>query len=78
MILMLTATIMYWSLQQSSNETESSPSSVTTTPKASPEPSVNGDHDKESVGPEISNLSFDDAASDTTVTSTVGEYDTAL
>lgn len=77
MILMLTATIMYWSLQQSSNETESSSSSIASTPEASPQPSANGDGDN-SVSPEISSLSFDDTTSDTTVTSTVGEYDTSM
>ncbi|XP_024959552.1 fimbrin-4-like isoform X3 [Cynara cardunculus var. scolymus] len=60
MILMLTAAIMYWSLQQSRDESESSPSSVAATP------SVSGDEDN-SVGAEISNLSIDDAGSDTTV-----------
>ncbi|KAI3754107.1 hypothetical protein L2E82_26254 [Cichorium intybus] len=66
MILMLTASIMYWSLQ---HDSESSPSSVAATPEASPAPSVNGDEDN-SVSAEIFNLSIDDAASDTTVSST--------
>lgn len=39
MILMLTASIMYWSLQQRADDPESS----ATTPDASPAPSVNGD-----------------------------------
>nr|XP_043619271.1 fimbrin-1-like [Erigeron canadensis] len=66
MILMLTASIMYWSLLQSTDDSESSPSSIAETPEASPEPSVNGDEES-SVVAEISNLSIDDAASDTTV-----------
>ncbi|WP_336506162.1 hypothetical protein, partial [Klebsiella pneumoniae] len=36
---MLTASIMYWSLQQRADESESS----ATTPDASPAPSINGD-----------------------------------
>lgn len=40
MILMLTASIMYWSLQHSSDETESSPSSFAETPEASSPSSV--------------------------------------
>ncbi|KAL7590832.1 hypothetical protein Lser_V15G35594 [Lactuca serriola] len=75
MILMLTASIMYWSLQQSTDESESSPSpsSVSATPEASPAPSVNGDEDSSismtGSAAEIFNLSIDDAASDTTVSS---------
>nr|XP_043628042.1 fimbrin-1-like [Erigeron canadensis] len=74
MILVLTASIMYWSMQQSSDE-ESSPLSVAETPEASTEPSVNGDDDH-SLGPEISNLSMNDAASDSTVTSPIEHSDT--
>lgn len=72
---MLTASIMYWSLQQSTDESESSPSpsSVSATPEASPAPSVNGDEDSSismtGSAAEIFNLSIDDAASDTTVSS---------
>lgn len=77
MILMLTASIMYWSLQQSADDSESSPSSVAVTPEASPAPSVNGDEtvngdeavngdegSEISNGAEISNLSIDDADAD--------------
>lgn len=88
MILMLTASIMYWSLQQSADDPESSPSSVAVTPEASPAPSVNGDEtvngdeavngdegSEISNGAEISNLSIDDAdaASDTTTVSSTHE-----
>ncbi|KAM7498946.1 hypothetical protein LguiA_023360 [Lonicera macranthoides] len=69
MMLMLTASIMYWSLQQQDDDTESNVS-VATSPEASPAPSVNGDDEISLVG-EASNLSIDDAASDTTVSSQV-------
>lgn len=59
MILTLTASIMYWSLQQSVEDSDSSPS---------PAPSVNSE-DESSLGGEVSNLTIDDAASDTTVSS---------
>ncbi|KAL4580031.1 hypothetical protein LXL04_016205 [Taraxacum kok-saghyz] len=68
MILMLTASIMYWSLQQSHDESESSPASVLEIPESSPESSVNGDHEN-SARVEISKLSIDDVASDDTVES---------
>ncbi|RVW70228.1 Fimbrin-5 [Vitis vinifera] len=79
MILTLTASIMYWSLQQPVEEleTSSSPadaattaSTTSTTPDASPSASVNGE-DESSLSGEISNLIIDDAASDTTVSSQV-------
>lgn len=70
---------MYWSLLQSTDDSESSPSSVAATPEASPAPSVNGDEGSEfSMGAEITNLSIDDAASDTTVSSTHENNDTIL
>lgn len=65
---MLTASIMYWSLQRSRDESESeselelesSPASVLEIPEASPESSsVNGDRDN-FTGVEISKLSIDD------------------
>lgn len=59
MILTLTASIMYWSLQQSVEDSDSSPS---------PALSVNSE-DESSLGGEVSNLTIDDAASDTTVSS---------
>ncbi|KAJ0801873.1 putative actinin-type actin-binding domain, calponin domain, EF-hand domain pair, fimbrin/Plastin [Helianthus annuus] len=79
MILMLTASLMYWSLQQSKEEAESSPSSVAETPEGSPEASLNGDDDSPVGRPEISKLSIDeDVASDTPVTPTIGQDDTSL
>ncbi|XP_076949055.1 fimbrin-1-like [Bidens hawaiensis] len=79
MILMLTASLMYWSLQQSKDEAESSPSSIADTPEGSPEASINEDDDSQ-AGPEISNLSIDDVASETvdTATSVTGQDDTSL
>ncbi|KAK3032463.1 hypothetical protein RJ639_037276, partial [Escallonia herrerae] len=69
MILTLTASIMYWSLQQPVEESESSPSPATaTTPDASPAPSISGE-DESSRGGDFSNLTIDDAASDTAVSS---------
>ncbi|KAL5548515.1 hypothetical protein UlMin_003746 [Ulmus minor] len=74
MILTLTASIMSWSLKQAMAEGDgaSSPSNVsitTTTPDASPAPSISGEDENSSIGGEFSNLSIDDAASDTTVSS---------
>ncbi|KAK1430926.1 hypothetical protein QVD17_14054 [Tagetes erecta] len=74
MILMLTASLMYWSLQQSKDDAELSPSSVAETPEGSPEASFNGDDDNH-VDPEISKLSIEDVASDTVV---IGHDDTSL
>ena len=78
MILTLTASIMYWSLQQAADETDGGSSSptdssvtTTTTPDASPAPSISGEDESSSLGGEVSNLSVDDAASDTTVSSLV-------
>ncbi|KAI7743342.1 hypothetical protein M8C21_003223 [Ambrosia artemisiifolia] len=79
MMLMLAASIMYWSLLQSTDDSESSPSSIAATPEASPAPSVNGDEGSEfSMSAEIANLSIDDAASDTTVSSIQENNDTPL
>lgn len=75
MILTLTASIMYWSLQQPVEETaESSPSqsqgeSACTTDISSSAPSFS--EDESSVNGELSALTLDDAASDTTVSSLV-------
>lgn len=74
MILTLTASVMFWSLQQAVEEADRSPSSADTsacpsTPDASPAPSVSGEDESSSLGGELSNLSIDDAASDTTVSS---------
>ncbi|KAF8410810.1 hypothetical protein HHK36_003347 [Tetracentron sinense] len=65
MILTLTASIMYWSLQQPLAETESTPAEATPTSEASPAPSVNSEDDSV-LTDEISNLTIDEVASDTT------------
>ncbi|TKY57358.1 Fimbrin-1 protein [Spatholobus suberectus] len=79
MILTLAASIMYWSLQQQTEDTDSFPSpagtATTTTPEASPAPSVCGEDESSSIGGEFSNLSVDDATSDTTATSSQPESD---
>ena len=79
MILTLTASIMYWSLQQSVEESESSPSPAATaaTPDESPAPSVISE-DESTLGGEFSNLTIDDAASDTTVSSQLENEDAPL
>ncbi|KAK7300001.1 hypothetical protein RJT34_10832 [Clitoria ternatea] len=73
MILTLAASIMYWSLQQQTDDTDSisSPAgtATTNTPDASPAPSVCGEDESSSIGGEFSNLSVDDATSDTTTVS---------
>ncbi|KAK7320337.1 hypothetical protein VNO77_29735 [Canavalia gladiata] len=73
MILTLAASIMYWSLQQQAEDTDSFPSPpdtiIATTPEASPAPSIYGEDESSSFGGEFSNLSVDDATSDTTVSS---------
>lgn len=63
---MLTASLMYWSLQQSKDDAELSPTSVAETPEESPEASFNGD-DNNHVEPDMSDLSIDDVASDNAV-----------
>jgi len=67
MILTLTASIMYWSLQQQAEDPDSFPSpadtATTTTPEASPAPSVCGEDES------FSNLSVDDTTSDSTASS---------
>ncbi|XP_057466189.1 fimbrin-1-like [Actinidia eriantha] len=78
MILTLTASIMYWSLQQTVEESESSPfPAADGTPDASPAPSVISE-DESSLGAEFSNLTIDDAASDTTVSSQLENEDGPL
>ncbi|CAI8586932.1 unnamed protein product [Vicia faba] len=79
MILTLAASIMYWSLQQQTEDPDSfSPASTVTdvtTPEASPAPSVCGDDETySSLNGDFSNLSVDDATSDTTVSSQL-EFD---
>ncbi|CAI9283494.1 unnamed protein product [Lactuca saligna] len=67
MMLMLTASIMYFYLQQCDEETESTPSSVAVTPEASPATSFYGDDG--AFSGDYFNMSMDDAASDTTCAS---------
>ncbi|PON94143.1 Dystrophin [Trema orientale] len=67
MILTLTASIMFWSLQQPVDDAGGLSSSA----DASPAPSVSGEDESSSLGGDVSNLSVDDAASDTTVSSQV-------
>ena len=67
MILTLTASIMFWSLQQPVDEANGLSSSA----DASPAPSISGEDESSSLGGDVSNLSIDDAASDTTVSSQV-------
>ena len=79
MLLTLTASIMYWSLQKAVEEAESAPSpayasSSSTITDASPAPSINGEDEISSFCGEVSNFSIDDAASDT---SSLVENDTA-
>ncbi|XP_027330249.1 fimbrin-1-like [Abrus precatorius] len=78
MILTLAASLMYWSLQQT-EDSDSLPSpadtATTTTPEASPAPSVCGEDESSSLGGEFSNLSVDDATSDTTASSSQLESD---
>ncbi|KDP39224.1 hypothetical protein JCGZ_00981 [Jatropha curcas] len=70
MILTLAASIMYWSLQKAVEEGDSSiDTPCTLTPEASPAPSLIGEDDTSSLGGDLSNLTIDDAASDTTVSS---------
>ncbi|KAE8125453.1 hypothetical protein FH972_020259 [Carpinus fangiana] len=76
MLLILTASIMYWSLQKAAEEADSYPSpadgsSCSTITDASPAPSISGEDEISSLCGEVSNFSIDDAASDTTVSSLV-------
>lgn len=76
MLLILTASLMYWSLQKAVEEADSygSPadgSSCSTITDVSPAPSISGEDEISSLCGEVSNLSIDDAASDTTVSSLV-------
>ncbi|XP_038905143.1 fimbrin-1-like [Benincasa hispida] len=73
MILTLTASIMYWSLQQPAEEMDISPSPATasTITDRSTTSSINGEDESSSLCGEVLNLSLDDTASDTTVSSVV-------
>ncbi|KAM1116730.1 hypothetical protein TB2_007096 [Malus domestica] len=68
MLLTLTASIMFWSLQQPVDDTERLLSPVDTSPATS---ISEEDESSSSLGGEISNFSIDDTASDTTVSSQV-------
>ncbi|KAK6934527.1 Calponin homology domain [Dillenia turbinata] len=75
MILTLTASIMYWSLQQPVEETATSPPPAdTTTLDENSAQSTNGEDDSSLEG-EVSNLTIDETASDTTVSSEVENED---
>ncbi|CAK9321783.1 unnamed protein product [Citrullus colocynthis] len=73
MILTLTASIMYWSLQQPVEEMDISPSPATasTITDRSTTSSINGEDESSSLCGEVLNLNLDDTASDTTVSSVV-------
>ncbi|GAB2279838.1 fimbrin, variant 3 [Dionaea muscipula] len=70
MILTLTASIMYWCLQQPVDDADAESSSATITDVSSCAPSIS-EEDESSICGEISSLLIDDAASDTTVSSLV-------
>lgn len=79
MILTLTASIMYWCLQQQveeSSDSFSSPGDTATTTDVSSAPSIS--EDESSVCGEMSALTIDDAASDTTVSSQVETIDSLV
>ncbi|KAM0044225.1 putative actinin-type actin-binding domain, calponin domain, EF-hand domain pair, fimbrin/Plastin [Helianthus debilis subsp. tardiflorus] len=79
MMLVLTASIMYFHLQQSDEEPESTPSSVAVTPDASPALSFNGDDDSFSfMNGEQFSTTIDDAASDTTCASNLEDINSLL
>ncbi|XVF70769.1 hypothetical protein PTKIN_Ptkin11bG0188900 [Pterospermum kingtungense] len=72
MILTLTASIMYWYLQQAAEEGETTSANgdgSTCTSDASAPPSVCGEDESSSLCGEISSFTIDDAASDITVSS---------
>ncbi|PIA38305.1 hypothetical protein AQUCO_02800172v1 [Aquilegia coerulea] len=73
MILTLTASIMYWSLQQPVKSDSSSPKDATT-PESSPAPSVDGENGS-TLSDDVSNLSIDDSSSDSSPTSHVTNGD---
>ncbi|XP_022932258.1 fimbrin-1-like [Cucurbita moschata] len=73
MILTLTASIMYWSLQQPVEEIDISPSPATasTITDMSTTSSINGEDESSSLCGEVLNLNLDDTGSDTTVSSVI-------
>ncbi|KAK4577120.1 hypothetical protein RGQ29_027575 [Quercus rubra] len=74
MILILTASIMYWSLQQPAEESESCPAEDGNIPDASPAASVDGESETPLDG-EVCNLAINDAASDTAPSDTAPEVE---
>ncbi|XVE80461.1 hypothetical protein DITRI_Ditri14bG0141500 [Diplodiscus trichospermus] len=83
MILTLTASIMYWCLQNAAeeNETNLSPGNdngSTYTSDASPAPSISGEEESFSLCGEISSLTIDDASSDITVSSSQFENEDTI
>lgn len=71
MILTLTASIMYWSLQQQSGDSDSVSAEDGDIPDASPAASVDGENETD-LAAEVSNLTVDDAISDSAVSPHVG------
>lgn len=63
MMLILTASIMYWSLQQPAEESESNPAEDSNTPDASPAASADGERETDFAS-EVSNMAINDAGSD--------------
>lgn len=74
MILILTASIMYWSLQQPAEESESCPAEDSNIPDASPAASVDGESETPLDG-EVCNLAINDAASDSAPSVTAPEVE---
>ncbi|XP_050247859.1 fimbrin-5-like isoform X1 [Quercus robur] len=74
MILILTASIMYWSLQQPAEESESCPAEDSNIPDASPASSVDGESETPLDG-EVCNLAINYAASDTAPSDTAPEVE---
>lgn len=62
---------MYWSLQQHVDESNG----YSSTADPSPAPSICGDDECSSLGGELSNFSIDDATSDTTVCSSLVDFE---
>lgn len=70
MILILTASIMYWSLQQHTVESESSAAEDSDIPGASPAASTDGENEAV-LADEVSNQAMDTAVSDSALTTPV-------
>ncbi|KAK9285848.1 hypothetical protein L1049_025049 [Liquidambar formosana] len=76
MILTLTASIMYWSLQQPVGESESTPAEGDKIPDASPTASMDSENETVLAG-EVSNLAIDDAVSDTALSPQAGNEESS-